>query len=88
MPEVETPHLNAMVLSWVSLRVVGILSAIHGRFVGFHGMIIKVVMNAVEYATRLRFHRKAALEERGVHFANTNETTTLNFKKRGHSLLI
>lgn len=35
MPEVEIPHLNARALSWVSLRVVGILSAIHGRFVGF-----------------------------------------------------
>lgn len=31
MPDVETPHLNARALSWASLKVVGILSAIHGR---------------------------------------------------------
>ena len=30
VPEVEIPHLKARSLSWVSLRVVGRVSAIHG----------------------------------------------------------
>jgi len=30
VPEVETPHLKANCLSWVSLRVWGRVSAIHG----------------------------------------------------------
>jgi hypothetical protein len=48
VPELEIPHLNAKALSWASLNVGGILSAMHGRFVGEKGSEA-----GVAYATRL-----------------------------------
>ena len=35
MPELETPHLNARVFNWASLKVEGILSAMHVDFVEY-----------------------------------------------------